>query len=134
MDNKFSEFILGCIIIYFGIKGNAAAEYFSNFSTYLDDKDGFIVTLMIWLYTLNPLANIVIVIAIIISWFLTAVDDEEGPYIAIVLWPILGWWVGSAYHDALVEKQSCVTNSTFGIGCNLDAPFISGLLYGGVSV
>lgn len=134
MDSKFFEFIIGGIIIYFGMQGNAAAQYFSKLSAYLKDDADFFITIISWLYAFNPLANIMIVVAIIISLFISDSADEDGPVIAIFLWPVLGWWVGSSHHDALVEKHACVANSTFGIGCNLDAPIFSGLIYGGVSV
>lgn len=134
-----SEKVLGAIfvgvILYFGLQAMDAVAYNERIGRLLLAKDegDTLSHVMGFLFAYARIAILILTGALVGLIFRYPEEDGTAPVFLLILWAVLGWWVGDQFTEAVAEKQACLSKSLLGFGCIMDGPLFSYLLYALIS-
>lgn len=134
-SNTIVEFIICVIVLYFAWRAAPMAGYMDGVTPYLtsDDHNGT-SKVMGYIYEYGAICLFLLTILLPISVFVELDEDESIIGVFLLLWPILGWWIGRSYEKAHAEKLLCEQGSFWGLGCTTDAPLFSYLAFCAIGI
>lgn len=125
--SKFADLALAAVILYFAWQAADALTYWGNVAdnALRSNKQGW-EWLMWQAISLSRLGLVILSVALPVCVWLVSEDDASGATVFwLLVWAVLGWWIGRTYAEAAARQADCKANSTFGFGCSLDSPVFS---------